>query len=205
MKRFISCLLLVVTGLSFSSTYAAFPEDFDDVKWIDPDISSWKETTELNVSISGSLFSFNFDKLSVWPSHYSSVLQSSCCVYNIWGFIKYDGQWYASTWEWNSRKPYKAVSSFDGGHIKRPPFSLGGQGGPDGWWEPKFGEIYGFMVSDFARFSLNDALHRERSNVAFYQWGVGPVDESVLLPEKPTVITPITNYLLEGGYRKITK
>jgi hypothetical protein len=198
MKRFSIGLLLIATVLSAQTTSAAFPEDFDDVKWIDSNISGWKETTKLNVSIVGSLFRFDFDKLAVWPAHYSSILQSSCCVYNIWAFIKYDDQWHAATWEWNSRKPFKAVSSFDGGHINRPPFRNSGQGGPDGWWEPKFGEIYGFMVSDFARYTLRDAVHFQRSDVAFYQWGVGPVDASVLLPPSSVNITPIIDLVLDS-------
>ncbi|MBT8113812.1 MAG: hypothetical protein KJP04_00415, partial [Arenicella sp.] len=37
-------------------------------------------------------------------------------------------------------------------------------------------EVYGFMVSGFARFNLNDKNIEERSNVFFYEWGTGPTD-----------------------------
>ncbi len=186
--------LILFVFLSFYSinSQAGFPDDFSDVIWLDPDISSWPATGSLSVSVTGPWLNLVTDKATVWPAIPHPILRNSpCCNRNAWGFINFGGQWYAATWEWMSfGQNAKAASSFDGGHLKRAPFF----NGTIPWWEPKCGEIYGFMLSGFARFGLNVINVRERTEIAFYQWCVGPYE----FPTQPDInLVPITDLLLE--------
>lgn len=198
MKKYFILFFVLGTLVSIQTARAAFPEDFSDVIWLDPNISSWPETASLSMSVNSSLIIFDHDKSSVWPVGPNANLgNNTCCNANAWAFINYGGQWYAVTFEWfGFGQEAKQLRSFEGAHMKRPPFF----GGGFPRWEPVNGEIYGFMVSGFARFNLNFVNVAERSNVAFYQWGVGPVDASALLPEPepetPLLLAPITNLLL---------
>ncbi len=164
--------IILLAGLVCSQAKAGFPDDFSDVQWIDPDISSWAQTSSITVNVSGSTLQVNGSKKDVWPRRFHSDLRNDCCNRSLWIFAKYQGQWYATTFEYmrfgQVNKQREAVS---GRQIKRSPFFRSGFD-----WEPADGEVYGFMTSGMARFNLNNVNVRERSNVALYKWGVGPTD-----------------------------
>ena len=156
-----------------SISHAAFPNDFSDVIWTDPNISSWSQASNLTVSVSGTAMFFNHTKQASWPNTNHSIV-GRCCNASVWAFIKRNGRWYASTFEYlRPNTPRKFTSAFDGAHLKRSPFLVGSFD-----WKPADGEVYGFMVSGFARFNLNDVNIQERSNVFFYEWGSGPTSSN---------------------------
>lgn len=165
-------ILLLFLGLISSAVEAAFPNDFSDVTWIDPDVSSWSQTSTITVNVSGSSLQVNGSKKDVWPRRFHSDLKNDCCNRSLWIFAKYEGRWYATTFEYmRFAQVNKQLEAVRGGQIKRSPFLRSGFE-----WEPAEGEVYGFMTSGMARFNLNNVNVRERSNVALYRWGVGPTD-----------------------------
>ncbi|MEM7359028.1 MAG: hypothetical protein AAF431_08025 [Pseudomonadota bacterium] len=168
-KLILAATLLVCV---FSTTArAAFPDDFSGVIWNDPNISGWSQTSNLTVSVGSRFTDFQHSKQAVWPNTVHSVV-GRCCNASVWSFIKRNGQWYATTFEYlRPNTPRKFTSAFDGLHLKRRPFLDGSFN-----WRPANGEVYGFMVSGFARFNLNDVNAAERSNVFFYKWGEGPTN-----------------------------
>ena len=182
MKHIFLLLMLIASGISASNAQTDFPCTdkalIENVKWLDYNIvaAGWKETAKLNVGLAGTWLYVDSDKKDVWPNHYNSILGNSKTSQSIWAIVQNGGQWYALTWEWQARgRKEKYRTSFDGGHMKRPPFYTGG--GESNWWQPKNGEIYGLMVSDFARFGTERyATFKERSNVAWLKWGAGEVD-----------------------------
>ncbi|MBT8114530.1 MAG: hypothetical protein KJP04_04075, partial [Arenicella sp.] len=164
-------IMALSAGVIWNTSFAAFPDDFSDVIWLDPNISSWSQTSNLSVDVNGSVMSFPHSKQAAWPNTNHSVV-GTCCNASVWAFIKRNGQWYATTFEYlRPNTPGKQTKAFDGAHIKRAPFKSGIFD-----WKPANGEVYGFMVSGFARFNLNDKNIEERSNVFFYEWGTGPTD-----------------------------
>jgi hypothetical protein len=207
MKHIFLLLVLIASGLSTSNAQTNFPctdeELSQNVKWLDFNIvaAGWNETAKLNVSLDGTFVYVDSDKKNVWPNHYNNILDNDCCSQSIWAVVQDGGQWYALTWEWQARgRKEKLRGSFDGGHMKRAPFFTGG--GEGDWWQPKNGEIYGLMVSDFARFGTESfATFKERSNVAWLKWGAGEVDVCAAAPaptpEAPLVLVPIRALLLD--------
>lgn len=191
-------IFIVVSLLFFSmqNVFAAFPEDFSDVVWTarDVNVSSWPETATLTVSVTAQHVILNSSKSNVWPAARNSILASNCCNANAWVFVKFGETWYASTWEWVRRgSGAKNRSALEGAHAGVPPFLSAGYR-----WTPQIGEIYGLMVSGFARGHATPVNIRERSNVSFYQWGVGPVDASVLIPSSATPpMSPVIDLLME--------
>lgn len=168
LKSLVSLLALAISV----SAHAGFPDDFSDVTWIDPDISAWSQTSTIDVSVDGSLLRVNDTKKAVWPRRFHTILQSDCCNRSLWIFIKYQGRWYATTFEYmRFDQVIKQAEAVRGGQIKRAPFFTNGFE-----WEPAEGEVYGFMTSGMARFNLDNVNVRERSNVFLYRWGVGPTD-----------------------------
>lgn len=165
-------MVFVLLGLFSQQSHSAFPNDFSDVTWIDPNISSWAQTSTITANVRGSILNITDTKASVWPQRYHSELQNSCCNRSLWIIIKFEGKWYASTFEYmRFGQVGKNAEAVNGGQIKRAPFLQSGR-----LWEPANGEVYGFMTSGMARFNLNNNNVRERSNIALYRWGVGPTD-----------------------------
>lgn len=188
-------ILVVTTFLLISNVVnAAFPDDLSDVKFVHNNISNWPVTSALNVSVGGGVITLDYDKNTTWPRRSSSLCTG--CNANPWIIVKFNGQWWAGTFEWfrygQISKPVKVVN---GDHIK---------GGPFGFtWKPKNGETYGFMVSGFARFPENLVASnvKERTNIVLYKWGEGPVPTNPVEPEpepepEKTLIIPPINLLL---------
>ena len=170
--KLIAVMALVSSAFFSQLSHAAFPTDFSDVIWIDPNISSWPVTASVTANVSGSSLVINDTKRNVWPKRFHTDLQSDCCNRSLWIFVKNEGQWYAATFEYmRLGQVNKNAEAVNGQQIKRAPFFGGGTR-----WEPAEGEVYGFMTSGMARFNLNNNNVQERSNVALYRWGVGPTD-----------------------------
>lgn len=170
--KLIAVMALVSSAFFSQLSHAAFPNDFSDVIWIDPNISSWPVTASVTANVSGSLLVINDTKRGVWPVRFHTILGNSCCNRSLWIFVKYNGQWYASTFEYmRFNQVNKAAEAVNGQQIKRPPFFGGGTR-----WEPADGEVYGFMTSGMARGDLLNNNVQERSNISLYRWGVGPTN-----------------------------
>jgi len=162
-------ILLLSTSIA---AHAGFPDDFSDVTWIDPDISSFPVTSTISANVNGSTLAIQDTKRSVWPARFHTVLGNNCCNRSLWIFIKRNGRWYATTFEFmRFGQINKAAEAVNGGQIKRPPFL-----DSNFVWHPAEGEVYGFMTSGMSRFDLNNLNVRERSNISLYRWGVGPTD-----------------------------
>jgi len=186
MLKLIFHALMAVNFLVISSVDAAFPDDFSDVTWIDPNISSWAQTSRLTVDVRGADLIVDHTKKGIWPVRNHSVV-GTCCNASIWVFIRHDGRWYASTFEYlRPNQTVKKVVALGGTHIKRPPFLTSTYN-----WRPSNGQVYGFMVSGYARFNLNDINVRARSNVFLYRWGVGPTDNINVDNPEPDPEPPI--------------
>lgn len=151
---------------------AGFPDDFSDVTWIDPDISSWRQTARITANVSGSRLIINDTKRTVWPRRFHTTLNSDCCNRSLWVFIKNRGRWYATTFEYmRFGQTDKIADTVRGRQIKRTPFLR-----PGYEWRPAKGEVYGFMTSGMARFNFDNVNVRERSNIALYRWEEGPTN-----------------------------
>ncbi len=182
MKK-LTLIILFLTAFSFNSkVFAGFPDDLSDVKFVHQNISSWPVTSNLEVIVSGSSLTLEYDKKNVWPNRSNSLCQG--CNANPWVIAKFGDQWWAGTYEWfrtgQTTKDWTKV--LEGGHIKGGPF-----GYSRSTWQPKNGEIYGFMVSGFARFPSSTVPFnaQERTNIQLYKWGVGPITNPE--PPKPPV------------------
>ena len=127
------------------------------VTWLNTDVSSWKQTSTLSVSISGGTITLNYDKANTWPS---GSVDGTKVNANPWVFVKLDNKWYAATFEWlRPGQTSKPTSTVDGSHINASPLSS---------WHPKSGETYGFMVSGLARSSTRNVT--ERTQVVMAKW-----------------------------------
>ena len=178
--------ILILTFLS-QTVYAAFPDDFDDVVWVDADISSFEETSVLDARVSGGTITVSHSKRNSWPltRRFSSSENVNA---NVWGCVQLNEIWHCGTWEFLRRGvTTRSTSAFGGrGHFRSP----------IGTFRPRNGEIYGFMVSGVHRDGFTPINVRERSNVVLWKWGEGVVD-SLPGADTPNVITPATNLLLD--------
>ncbi len=133
------------------------PTEIDGpITWLHTNVSDWPVTTSLNASVSGGTISMPYDKARVWPS--VGGLNA-----NPWVIVKYDGQWYAATFEWfrfgQTSKPVGVLNGALGDHIKVSPLNR---------WRPRSGERIGLMVSGLARSQSRNV--KERSNISMVTW-----------------------------------
>ena len=161
-------VIVLLMTVSFNKAFAAFPQDFEDVVWIEGlDISDWPVTSELrSVSVVGDFIILDYDKTNVWPPSIVSGFRVNAVA---WGFVFVEGEWRAGTWE------YMGV-----GQIAKQKKGFGGcchfRAGI-GNFTPQNGTIYGFMVSGIQRDgSLVNNNVIERTNLVLYKWGEGMVD-----------------------------
>lgn len=126
-------------------------------KFLHADVSGWPVTTTLKVRIVGRKIYLDYDKAKVWKG----TDEAKSINGNPWVIVKYNGQWYAATWEWlGFGQTMKDMSGKTfGSHIKKAPLSD---------WEPKSGETVGFMVSGLARDTRRNS--KERSQVVWVKW-----------------------------------
>jgi hypothetical protein len=184
-------IILVTVFLAIpKAVFAAFPQDFSDVVWIEPNISGWPVTSTLDVTVNGGTINVPHTKKDSWPisCRFSTADRVNA---SLWGFVKLNGVWHAGTWEYlrvgvTTRK----TSTYGGSGHFRPPI---------GTFRPVNGEIYGFMVAGVSRDNLRCNNVAERSNVVLWRWGVGPVDFETGNPTveepDPTVMGPILDLL----------
>lgn len=186
-------LLFVVSIVLFSNNvFAAFPQDFSDVTWIEPNISGWPVTSSLDVSVAGATINVPHSKRNTWPIS-CRFAASQRVNASMWGFVKVGSRWHAGTWEYLRK-----------GSTTRSTATYGGAGhfrSPIGNFRPRNGEIYGFMVAGVSRDNLRCNNARERSNVVLWRWGVGKVPiESEPEPEEeaPATVAPAVDLILQN-------
>ena len=157
------------------------PFEFSKVKWLHTNVSSWKRTATLKVSVSGSSIDLNYSKATVWPAKKAVGVVVNA---NPWIFVQRNGTWYAATWEWlRPGQTKKARRSVAGDHIKRSPLQN---------FSPRGGETYGFMVSGLARDSTRNV--KERSEIVMMQWPGGASKKAA-----HKVVTEDVNLLGKGA------
>ena len=178
-KRKLSLGLVVFISLFITATaLAAFPEDLDDVVFIEeglrPGITDFVRnmavTGTMSVEIGGrdnfggEMVNLFNSQRSVWPS----IL--GCCNANAWLVVNVDGTWFAGTWEFmRVGQVTKSTLALVGPrHLRFPPLAD---------FRPVNGEIYGFFNSCIVRNGItpNVSNCQERTEIALFQFGVGPV------------------------------
>ena len=131
--KLITLMMLFLSSIIVQQSHAAFPNDFSDVIWIDPNISSWAQTATVPANVSGSSLVINDSKRDVWPKALSAA--GDCCNRSLWIIVKLQGQWYASTFEYmRVGQINKSAEAVNGQQIKRAPFLRSGYR-----WEPADG------------------------------------------------------------------
>ncbi len=191
MKLIHIILIALVSTLATTATYAAFPEDLEDVVFIEEStdsnpggnisgianlMRSFPVTSELRIEPGpvtrfGPSIELIDDLRSVWPAG-TEREQLTCCNANVWGFVFQDGEWFGGTWEFiRVGRTNRSLGALVGpGHFRFSPLDE---------FRPRNGEVYGFMLAGITRNSGPGGTRRlnvrERTNVAFFQVGVGPV------------------------------
>lgn len=177
MKNLNVYLALLVSLAFINSANAAFPDDLtgDDVVFIEgasgERVATFEQTGTLSVSVTeepvnvfGRQINLIYDKAFVWPADNNGVNG------NTWGFVKVGDIWYGGTWEYiGFGRTDRSEGSFVGPkHFRFPPLQN---------FRPVDGEVYGFMITPVVRNNTRPSV-RERTNIAFYRWGEGPVEAS---------------------------
>ncbi len=209
MKVFSSFLVLCALMASTPS-YATFPQTLEGVVFTEEgrragaSLTSYmlgmRETASLSVSIGGpddfggNALILNSNRTSNWPP-VPALLRDASINANAWLFVKVNEIWYAATWEFmrtgQTVKSTKAVVGAN--HLIWPPLS---------GFRPVNGEIYGFMVSGVTRNGIASGQTniQERSNIAFYRWGAGPVSAQEAVPTAAVVpdapVAPVVDLIL---------
>lgn len=134
-----------------------FPSEIDGpVTFLHHDVSRWPVTAKMTASVSKGQIVCNYDKARVWP-------ELNGVNANPWVIAKFNGKWYAATYEWyrfgQTSKPVGVLDGSKGDHIKVSPLNK---------WRPKSGERIGLMVSGLARSAARNA--QERSPVVMVTW-----------------------------------
>jgi len=179
-----SLIIILFWGCShLALAESGFPYDFSDVNFVHEDISSWKATNELDMSVDESFITLDYDKKNIWPARTSPLC--SGCNANPWVVVDFKGEWWAATFDWfRFGQTAKPIRSLHGNQINDGPFG--------NTWEPVEGETYGFFVSGLARFptTVMPGNVQERTNVVLYKWGEGVV-KVIPLDEPEEMCVPI--------------
>jgi len=200
----LSIVTILFASLFSQNALAAFPDDLDDVVFIEEAsvpgtaslIRSMAVTASLSVNITGAHpfggqnIIMDSSRKNSWPVGRGDL---NCCNANAWGIINVNGTWYAGTWEFLRRgQTTKSTLAFVGAkHFRHPPLNR---------FTPKVGEIYGFFVAGITRNNLGRLNIRERSEIALFKFGVGPVSADEVRPEVAESninLNPIINSILD--------
>jgi hypothetical protein len=208
MKTCLSSLLLFASlAIVSMQAHAQFPNDLSDVVFIEEPaqrgisdfVRGMPVQGTLSVAIGGSHpyagqnVVMNSSMKDIWRTGTGDL---TCCNANAWLVVNVGGTWYAGTWEF-MRKGQTTKSSYamvGPNHLRYPPLSN---------FQPRNGEIYGFFMAGITRPGVNRNNVYARTPVAFYQYGVGPVDPSLIggpppEPEpEPVPMSPIISTLLD--------
>ena len=146
---------------TWTETNRMWPAEIDGpITWLHTDVTEWPVTASMSASVGGGMIRFPYDKANVWPG---VMIDGGAVNANPWVIVKFEGRWYAATFEWlrpgQVSKPMGVLDGSRGDHIKVPPLNR---------WRPRSGERFGIMVSGLARSSQRNVL--ERSNVSMVTW-----------------------------------
>jgi hypothetical protein len=138
---------------------AADQLDLAAVEWLHENVSQWPVTSKItDVRIGADSIAISHTRSGQWPTlNYNGVAVEG----NPWVFVNRGGKWYAATYEWlRPGQTTKNVSARDiGANIKVEPLAS---------WQPRPGELVGFMVSTPAR--DGNRTSNERTNVVLTTW-----------------------------------
>ena len=103
----------------------------------------------------------SYNKTNVWSG--VEIKTTVIVNGNPWVFVKWEGKWYAATWEWlRVGQTCKSKDAVAGDHIKQAPFNA------SSGWKPTSGQAYWIMVSAPAR--MGQMTVAERSNLVKVIW-----------------------------------
>lgn len=205
-----SKIILLLLALVSAPSYAGFPNDLDDVVFIEegqnPGLTNFVRgmavTGTLSVTIAGANpfggtnVILDNSARNAWPPGPGILF---CCNAVAWLVVKVDGIWYAGTWEFlRIGQTTKSTVAMRGqGHLKFPPLNA---------FLPKNGEIYGYFNSCITRNGITprDNNCRERTTIALHQFGVGPVGFDAIGGEAPSdgatpSISPVIDLLFDNS------
>ena len=195
------CLVVFISLFITTTALAAFPEDLDDVVFIEEGVRPGITQFVRNMAVTGTMSVqiggrdnfggemvnlFNSQR-SVWPNNIFA-----CCNANAWLVVNVDGTWFAGTWEFmRVGQVTKSTLALVGPrHLRFPPLAD---------FRPVNGEIYGFFNSCIVRNGItpNVSNCQERTEIALFQFGVGPVgfDAISTSTESAFPIAPILDLL----------
>jgi len=132
--------------------------DWGKVNWLNGcDISKWKVTGDLKVSLSGNKITLDYSNKNIFPA---VNFGEGVVAANAWLFVQAYGKFYGSTWEWlRPGQTVKMKSAVDGSHIKMKPM--------DKWSPQPFDEIW-FCVAGLSRGHMRNI--EQRTNVVKVVW-----------------------------------
>ncbi|MCB0384543.1 MAG: hypothetical protein KDD43_04050, partial [Bdellovibrionales bacterium] len=139
--------------------------DINRIKWLHTNVKDWALTSNLtHVDVSDRKVCLDHTKKGKWPTQ--TISGGVVVEGNPWVIVKFEGQWYAATYEWlrpgqvcktmGASPPTTTIHDQFAGHIKAAPLNR---------WRPKRGEVVGFMVSALARMGAYKA--HERTQIEF--------------------------------------
>ena len=130
------------------------------VNWLHEDVSQWAVTSQVTYAgVDPDSITIEHTKAGQWPQFElggDTVIEG-----NPWVIVYRDGQWQAATYEWlRPGQTTKGVTAETlGPNTKREPLAS---------WQPRPGELVGFMVSTPARDGSRTI--QERSNIQLVRW-----------------------------------
>jgi hypothetical protein len=186
-------LALLLLGFFVTSAHADFPDDLDDVVFIEegfaPGITEYvramRVTASSSVNVAGGNVIMTNTRSTVWPLFGLADINA-----NAWLIVKVEDTWYAGTFEFMRKgQTTKKVVALNGvGHLRFPPLSR---------FLPKNGEVYGFMLSGVVRNGIRPGKNniQERTDISFFKWGSGPIAFEDAFPGSNPTIAPVFNLL----------
>ncbi len=167
--------------------------NWSNVDWMDTNPSSWSQTSQLSVSISGRTINVPHSKAGAWPIA-TPFGDSTTAEGNAWIFVYKNGRWKAATFDFlRPGQTQKDTSNITD--------ACGALRGELSNFRPTAGQLYGFMVSGISRSGYTNNI-QERSNVVMYSWN-GATSKSAPnacgggsttpTPTTPTPTTPPLN------------
>jgi hypothetical protein len=203
-----SKIILLLLALVSAPSYAGFPNDLDDVVFIEegqhPGLTEFVRgmavTGTLAVTIGGANpfggqnVILDSSARNSWPAGPGGL---SCCNANAWIVVKVGETWYAGTWEFLriGQTTKSTLALVGANHLKFPPLNA---------FAPVSGEIYGYFNACITRNGITSRVNncRERTTIALHQFGVGPVGLDAIdgavepEPEAAPVLSPVIDLLI---------
>jgi hypothetical protein len=138
--------------------------DLTQTIFLHTNVTSWAQTSTITgVSIGNGQICVYHTKAGQWPTSLFGSNDPIAVEGNVWIIANVGGQWYAATYDWlRPGQECKFVTGPELGRdqIRIPPL--------DASWEPRSGDLVGFMVSTRARDHVRAGM--ERTNVVTIRW-----------------------------------